>query len=131
MRRATAGTWLVISWVFRAGRGLWLKITVDGAIKVAALAMTIFLILGVYNTQKQREISDTNREILYSIEQQTSPEAVAERDRTIDAIIEVVDCRNQASLQRVIDVLVERKVLKEGDARAITTHCEEFVASED
>lgn len=127
MKTVAAG----VSWVFRTGRNIWQHITVDGSIKVAALAMTIFLILGVYNTQKQREISDTNREILYSIEQQTSPEAVAERDKTIDAIIEVVDCRNQASLQRVIDILVEREVLEEGDARAITEHCEEFIATED
>lgn len=117
----------VILTPFKLIRRGWRSITVEGAKKVAYLSVAIFVLLGVYNIQQQRANSRINRQVLYSIQDQTSPEAVAKRQAAVDDIIDIVDCKNQAALQRVIDVLVEREVLKPGDAKAITDSCESFL----
>lgn len=112
---------------FKLIRRGWRSITVEGAKKVAYLSLSVFILLGVYNTQQQRQSSRINRQILYSIQEQTSEEATNARQAAVDEIINIVDCRNQAALQRVINVLVEREVLKTGDVSAITEDCKSFL----
>lgn len=111
-------------------RTWWRAITPAGAKKVAFLSLAVFAVLGIYSIQLQREASRVNRQVLYSIERQTSPEARRRQQETIDAIVDVIDCNNQAGLQRVIDVLVERQVLQPGDVRAITEQCERRTAGD-
>lgn len=128
--------WLVLA-PFRLIRFLWRKITPEGARKVRDLSIIVVLLISIYNVRLQRQNSAVNRkvflgyqEVLQRIEAQTSPEAQERQRNLINFIIDRVDCRNQASLQRTIDVLVERNILEPGDVRAITKACEELILRE-
>lgn len=123
--------WWLLLVVPRLIRWCWRRITPQAAQKVAYLSICLVAIISIYNTRLQRQASTTNRSVLRTIEQQTSPEAVERQQRLVDGIIDVVDCNNQAALQRVIDVLVEREVLEPGDVKAITDACAELVAQQD
>lgn len=113
---------------FRLLRTGWRRISPAGAKKVAFLSLAVFAVLGIYSITLQREASRVNRQVLYGIEQQTSPEAQKQASERIDTIILDIDCRTQASLQRTIDVLVAKGVLDGGDVRAITEACEKQLA---
>lgn len=124
MKKVIKAVVTVLLFIPRQIRRLWRWVTPEGSKKVAYLSLSLFLLLAVYNTQQQRQASKVNRTILYTIQDQTSPEAVARQEATIDDIIDVVDCKNQAALQRVIDVLVFNEVLNSGEVKAITEHCQ-------
>jgi hypothetical protein len=130
--------WTIVLAPLRAIRWCWRKATVETLVKIALISMTLFVLVTGYTIRLQRqaadvqrEVSAANRDILRAIEQQTSPEAQQRQADLIDLVIDRVDCRNQASLQRTIDVLVERGVLRPGEVRAITDACAEQTASGD
>lgn len=86
------------------------------------------LLIQVSSTQKvSRETGQGNRSILESIEDATSSEAQKKQTELINFVIDRVDCNNQAALQRTIDVLVDRGILKPGEVKAITKACEDQV----
>lgn len=65
------------------------------------------------NDQEAR--SGVNRELLEVIEAQTSPEALAERDKQLANIIAIVDCDNEQNLQAFIDNLAEQGIVNPFD----------------
>lgn len=109
----------------------------DLAVVVAATA-TIVVVLQVRDLQQdtktlqigsaergkenQTILKNTSRAVA-AIEGQTSAETLRRQRELIDQIIGAVDCNNQAAIQRVIDVLVERQILEDGDVQAITDAC--------
>lgn len=129
--------WWLLTSPLRAIRWAWRKITPETARKVRDLSIIIVVVISIYNVRLQREASAVNRrifrgyeQVLQKIEDQTSPEAQQRQQNLIDLIIDRVDCRNQAALQRTIDVLVERDVLEPGDVQAITEACQRLIVDE-
>ena len=121
--------YLVVRWA-------WRKMTVQGLIKFALLCTSAFVVLGFYNTvqlgrqtKEQRQTSLVNRQILKSIEEQTSPDAEKARQELIAQILTIADCNNQETLDRLVGILVERGILEPGDLKAITEQCELILAA--
>ncbi|MCU1356373.1 MAG: hypothetical protein JWM89_1791 [Acidimicrobiales bacterium] len=131
--------------VGRAARWCWRRATPEAVRKVrdvALIFLAVAVVAGVVSiiglVRQSADRGRQNRTTLVRLDRavsgiedvqrrikaQTSPEAQARQQRTVNAIIAVVDCRQQANNQRIIDVLVERGVLSDGDVRAITAECD-------
>ena len=147
----TSAVWWLVCLIPRGIRGVWRSITPEGARKFRDVCFVILIIMvGYIGLQNRNEIKilgtvvedgqergRQNRRTLQEIERlaniiesQTSPEAQARQQETIDSIITIIGCENEDTIQRLVDVLVEREVLEPGTLQVITDECQLILAGE-
>lgn len=141
--------WRMASWPFRLVWRGYQAISAEQARKFRDLMMGLFVIFAAIAVYQNRQVLDGVTDLLTQsrerglenqqtlreiqeladrIEQQTSPEAQQRQQQVIDSIISLVGCNNEDTIQRLVDVLVERGVLEPGLLAVITDECELILA---
>jgi len=74
-------------------------------------------------TEKITAIAQSTNKIVRDIEQRSSPEAQAERDALLDALILRIDCNQRQAFQDTLDALVAQGVLEPGSVEVLDDRC--------
>ncbi len=108
------------------------SVKLDSLRKVLAISLIGTLALTGYNTahlrdlaRSSRVLADENHAILETVEEQTSPEAIARQKAQVEDIIGIIDCNQRQALQDALQGLVDRGILDPSDVVTITRACQQ------
>lgn len=121
----------------RFGR-VWDSLSLETLVRILVISLVLSLGVTAYSTIKvqqqttaltelsksNRKLGDANRRTLKAIKDQTSPEALAQQQRTINAILVRVDCNTRQAFQDAIQQLVDLGITEAGSIRIVTAQCE-------
>lgn len=110
---------------------LWNHLTLEGLYKVLAISLIITVGLGAFNTAQLRTLASDNHKLLVSVEEQTSPEAIARQKAQVEDIIGIIDCNQRQALQDALQGLVDRGILDQADVVTITRACQQQLDNQD
>lgn len=114
---------VVVLVLYQPLRWCWRRITPEGAKKFAYCSAGLFILVSVYSLQIQRQNTKSNRQVLFAIKDQTSPEAQKRQAQAINAVLVQVDCNTREAIQDGIRQLVTLGIEDAGAVRIVTAEC--------